>query len=669
MPEAKIRLQPTTDTLSTPTLNGSSWNASNLIRFLNGYLQKIGGWSKLCLTACTGIVRGLHAFSDLSFNNYLATGSDQRLQLFNGGNLYDITPIRQTSNLSAPFTTTMGINVVQVTDTGNGVAVGDWVYVLVSVAVGGLHVQGYYAVQSIIDADNYTIVDDETATSSVSLGGVTPEYATTNTSSSVQVTFPGHGMIVGGIWTVFLSTTVGGLTLLGDYLVATVIDTDNFTFNAVGTATSTTSVFENGGDARIEYLLPNGQSSTTAGIGWGGGPYGEGPYGIGSGTSAVVQLRNWFLDNFGQLLVAVPTNGPIYLWTPPIGPNNPAVPIGGDSPVFNAGMFVAMPQAQIVALGSETLGVQDLLLIRWSDVGSTSVWTASTTNQAGSFRLSRGSKIIGGMQAPQSGLIWTDIDLWTMQYQGYPFVYGFLVAGSGCGLIAAKAMTLLGGTVYWMSVKSFFSYGNSSVSPVPCSVWDQVFGDLDLSNSQKIFGASNSLFNEVSFFYPSLSGGTGEIDAYVKLNVVTGSWDFGKLVRTAWIDESIFGNPIGADGASFLQQHETSSDADGAAMTDVSATSGYADITEGTQFVFVDQIIPDFYMTGTNPSVTLTIYTTNWPGTPATVFGPYIVTPTTQYITIRTRARQIAFKIESDSLGTFWRLGAVRYRGAASGRV
>ena len=52
-----------------------------------------------------------------------------------------------------------------------------------------------------------------------------------------------------------------------------------------------------------------------------------------------------------------------------------------------------------------------------------------------------------------------------------------------------------------------------------------------------------------------------------------------------------------------------------------------------------------------------------------TVYGPYTVTPTTAYMTIRARHRQIALKVQSDGLGVFWRIGAIRYRGAPDGRV
>jgi hypothetical protein len=121
-------------------------------------------------------------------------------------------------------------------------------------------------------------------------------------------------------------------------------------------------------------------------------------------------------------------------------------------------------------------------------------------------------------------------------------------------------------------------------------------------------------------------------------------------VRYSWIDENIFGNPLAVDGNNIIQQHEIGYDADGSPMTNVFAQSGYIDISDGTIFIFVDWLIPDFVWAtinpSTTPSVNITIYTEYTPGGsgPSSI-GPFTVTPSTQYISFRTRARQMAIKI------------------------
>lgn len=670
MPFEKIILHPGVDVQKTKTLNNGSWSLSNLIRWREGLLEKMGGWRHLSATAIPGVVRGLHAFQDLSSIDYLAAGSNSRLQLYSAGTITDITPIRATHNVTVAFSTTSSSAVVNVKDTANGASAGDWVNIIVPVSVGGIIIQGFYLINTIVDADNYTITAG-VATGTITNGGAVPLFTTVNTSNIVTVTLNNHGYVLGNAFTVQVSTTVGGLTILGVYIVNTIIDANNFTILTVSTASSSTSGSENSGNARLQYLLSSGPSTDTTIAGWGGGGWGLGTWGIGTtSTLAVTPLRNWFLDNFGQNLVAIYTNGPLYQWIPPIADGNVAT-IVSNAPTISVGMFVAMPQAQVVLLGTAVSGTQDPLLIRWSDNGdytSSGAWTASSTNQAGSYRLSKGSRIVGGVQAPNAGVIWTDTDAWLMQYIQQPFIYGFNIIGTGCGLLSPKGFTLLAGVVYWLSLKGIFAYDiGGSVRPVLCPVWDKIFGDLDIVNSDKAFAASNSLFNEAMYFYPSLSGATTEIDSYVKHNVFENLWDYGNLVRTAWIDESVFGNPIAVDGNSILQQHEIGTDNDGSPI-DSLAQSGYIDIASGEMFIMINWLIPDFLLQGTSPSVTITLYAIDFPGDTPRTYGPFTVTSTTQYINVRARARQMAIKIENNTLGTYWRIGAIRYRGAPAGR-
>ena len=104
-----------------------------------------------------------------------------------------------------------------------------------------------------------------------------------------------------------------------------------------------------------------------------------------------------------------------------------------------------------------------------------------------------------------------------MQYIGPPFVYSFNEIGTGCGAIARKAIASVNGIPYWMGPSQFYTFSANGVQPLPCSVWDVVFQNLDQTNLYKIRVAVNSRFGEIQWFYPSLSGG-GENDSYVKYN-------------------------------------------------------------------------------------------------------------------------------------------------------
>jgi hypothetical protein len=198
-----------------------------------------------------------------------------------------------------------------------------------------------------------------------------------------------------------------------------------------------------------------------------------------------------------------------------------------------------------------------------------------------------------------------------------------------------------------------------------------VFQDLDTSNLQKIRCAPNSRFGEISWYFPTLSS-NGEIGGYVKYNPFVGTWDFGTIARTAWIDQSVFGPPIGADPNSlYLYQHETSTDADGQPMTPTIQT-GWFTIGDGDSMTYVDQVWPDmkwgYYGGNQNATVNITFYVADYPGQNPKVFGPYAVNKSTTYISPRFRGRLMSIYIQGNDIGSFWRLGAIRRREIADGR-
>jgi hypothetical protein len=376
---------------------------------------------------------------------------------------------------------------------------------------------------------------------------------------------------------------------------------------------------------------------------------------------------DWALDNFGEYLIASPHAGEIFYWNP-ADTTGQAVVVP-NAPLINEGCFVAMPERQIIAFGSTFTGFQDPLLVRWCDVGNFSSWVGTVTNQAGSYRIPKGSKVVGAMQGPQQGLLWTDLALWSMQYINLPLVYSFNEVASGCGLVGRKAMGTLAGTVYWMSQSQFFKLSGNGVEPVQCPIWDVIFQDIDTDYWQNVRCAPNSRFGEIAWYYPVIGSG-GVPTKYVKYNALLGQWDYGTLTRTAWIDQGVNGPPIGAGGDYNIYQHETSNNADGVAMNSFFQT-GYFAVQEGELKTFLDQVWPDmkwgFYDGTQGADVTITFYTVDYPGdTPRTY--AFNLTQATQFVTPRFRARLVAIRIESNDLDSFWRLGNIRYRYQPDGK-
>lgn len=669
MGRTSLSLKPGVNSQATKMQVGAGWVDSNNIRWKDGYIQKNGGWSRLSSEALIGVCRGMAAWADYDGNNYLALGTDERLSVSLVGVFYDITPIDETNNLTSAFSTTISSPDVQITDAGHSVSVSDWIRVVNRIAIGGIVLHGYYKVGTA--GNPYTITAADSATATVSGAGTAALFTTTNLSTSVQVTLANHGLDAGDTYTVDVSTTVGGITLFGDYVIDTKIDANNITFTAASAATSSTTGSENGGSARVQYLLKTGYSENTAGAGFGTGSFGVGAFGFGL-SSSYLPLRQWSFGQWGQDIAASYTGGSVYLWDITSGlSNNPAAIVSNAPEIIMAGIFTSLSQQQIVALGASSGSTPDPLLIRWCDVANITSWTASSINQAGSFRLSRGSKLVGGINASQQSLLWTDVGLWTMQYIGLPYVYSFTEIAQGCGLISQRAGGMLGDTGLWMSQGNLFKYEGGAVDPIPCPVWDRVFNNMYRDQVDKICCAPNSMFNEMAWFYPSLDG-DGENDRYVRYNKTTGLFDVGALCRTAFIDQSSFGYPCGVDENGLVQIHETGSDDDTEAMWSWAET-GLFSLSEGDLLIFLERMIPDVKKVSGDPTLKITVtvykYGNEDVDDDAVVYGPYNVKASTPYIRVRARGRYASIRVESNDIGTSWRLGEVVYYVEESGRA
>jgi len=669
MPHVPIKLIPGVNAEATPALNQAGIVSSNLIRFRDGLVEKLGGWSQYFAGQIGSPVRDLHAWLDLNEGAYLGVGAEASLSVISNGLQNTITPQTRTRNIAPAFDTTNGSPVVTIDDTGSNVSRYDSIILTTPVSVGGIVLSGPYRITTPSGANTYTITAADDATATVSNGGVVPIFDTTIDQFTVEVTLPNHGYSVGDTASYLIPTTLGGITILGLYTVTAVASSSKYTINTPTTATATATASMNGGNVQIVYYIALGPPPPGSGygiLGYGMGGYGTGtPSPVNPGTP--ITAVDWTMDNWGQILAACPKGGPIYVWSPDAGFRTAQIITEG--PTANTGIFISMPQQIMVAYGASTLGVLDPLLVRWCTVADFTVWTAQAINQAGSYRIPRGSMIIGGLQGPQQGLLWTDLGLWSMQYSGAQLVFAFNEIATGCGLIAQHAAVNIGQATYWMSQKAFFVM-QGGVREVPCTVWDVVFQNLDTANAQKIRAGANSQFNEVIWYYPSLAG-NGEVDSYVKFNTAQKVWDYGSLDRTAWIDQSVLGSPIGATSNGYIYQHEVSPDAAGNPLLPVFRTGEFV-LSEGEDLSFVDWVLPDFkygYYGGTETAVPLiTFFVRDYPNEAPRQYGPYTASKAINYINTRFRGRLISIQVESRDLGSFWRIGNIRFRVAQDGR-
>lgn len=694
MPWGSVRLKPGVDVEQTPTQLEAGISQSSQIRFRDGTPEKLGGWGKLYPFTVSGVPKCLHAWADLNQTNHLGVGTSTQLAVITGTGLQDITPQTFIANGAVPgtinFSTVINTPTITVND-GNisNVTTFDFVFfnTPIYIAGSGIVLAGLYPITLVTGANSYQITAAINATATVNTSGHVPIFTTANASSTVSVEINAHGVSVGQQIVLPIATTGNGVTIQGAYTVLVVPNADSFSITANSQANAPGSFNMNGGNVQLLYYINLGPTAVGAGYGLGG--YGLGGYGTGiipaTQTGTPIAAVDWTEGNWGEILISCPKGGGIYQFDPTGGYQNAGLIT--NAPIFNTGVFVAMPQQMLVAFGSTVqtaLGPQqDPMEVAWCDVSNFNQWIASSSNQAGKFRLSPGSMIVGGRQGPNNAILWTDLDLWSMSYLGPPLVWGFNKVSGGAGLIGLRAHCELSGTVYWMSQSNFHHAGPEGIGVLPCSVWDAVFQNMNqnndgtgLPNTRKCWAWANSAFDEVWFYWPSAAG-SGECDSYAKYHKLSRLWDCGPLAsagnRSCGINQSVLGKPIAATPQGLIYQHETSPDADGAPLA-WNFTTGYFMLGDGEESAFVDLIIPDFKFglfggSSQNAAIQISINVTDDPSGPIVTSGPYMVTSTFPEISdLRLRGRMMSFTIGGNDIGSFARLGRVRYRWAPDGK-
>jgi hypothetical protein len=529
------------NTEQTPTLNESGWSESSNIRFFQSLPQKTGGFVGFCHTLDgAGIPQALLAWVGLDRISYLGIACSRRLNLFLADFVSDITPNTISTEIPLDLSIAQGVAEVEINDTVNMPAVGDWLQIRSPVTISNIALLGSYGVVSVIPGFSYTIAVSSFASTTILDGGDARQFTTTTDSRVVTATLPNHFLFTGEVTNVPNPVSVGGITISGNYVV-TVLDDNNYTITAAEVATSAQTVSENGGQLAISFYNP-----------------------ASGGTQVDFDALESTLANWGEFLMWCPQSGPVYVWQPETGYTSPAVDVI-TAPQSNTVIFIANQQQMLFCCGTVNLatGVFDPMLIRWSNAGDYTDFVPTASNQAGSFRLILGSRIVGALSFAGGNLAWTDLALYSMQYLQPPLVWGFKPIGTNCGLIGPHAFGTIGQDLLWMSQKQFYFLASGTPQILQCSVWDRVFKNLDLANAASITCETNAFFNEVSWEVPQIDGTTTR----ARMRLDTREWDYtvlpsgNFLPRTAWTDQSIFGPPLAADPTGQIWQHEIENDA------------------------------------------------------------------------------------------------------------
>jgi len=612
----------------------------------------------------SGLARAAIVWASAEGTTTTAIGTTERVYVVNSSNvIVDITPQDRRYAVTQAFSTVSGTKTITVTHQDHGLLTGNVITITqMDGPVGGLDLEGTWTI-TWVNNSTYTFQHGSNAsTTETGVGSgslfykkaLTSVFTTVNTSNIVTVAYTLHGMFAGQKFTIdSASGTVGGLTMDGNWEVATVVNANSFTFIHTGTASSSAGPSAN---CNITVDYPPGEVNASGGYGWGIGDYGEEDYGSPrSATSVYFQPHYWSLTNFGKLLMLAPLYGGLFMWDPDENPPvRPSRVVG--APAEMRGIFTT-PERFLVAWGASETDESngDDMLVRWCSQADFFDWVPGVTNTANSRKLTVGKAIMaGGVLGEGLSMIWTDTAAYTMRYTGSRYVYETRVAGTHCGCVGPQAWTEAGGRAFWFGNSQFWSYG-AGVERVPNQddILPWLLDRMKKDNLTKTVAFFNPRFNEVWFIFSC--GPSGEPDTYVSYNITEGCWATGTMERTAAYIIGTGGNErphlIGTDG--YVYTHELGVDADGEPL-EAYIESGTFQVEDGEALVNIMGFVPDF--SDQSGDVTVTLEGRDRPrDAPDT--DVLTVSETDKLVDARIRGRHMALKIYSNQLNGFFALG------------
>ena len=703
MPLTKLQFRPGINRETTSYSNEGGWFDMDKVRFRFGYPEKIGGWIKESTNAFLGTCRALHPWIALDGSNFLGVGTHLKYYINEGGAYNDITPLRVTTAAGdvtfSASANTLSADINAVIDTIPLTSSSGFP------SSGRIKIDNEIITYALVSGNNLTGcvrgVNDTVAASHSSGAAVT--------CATLIVTDADHGALENDFVTYSGTATLGGditaAVLNQEYQITHIINVNSYqiearTVSTIGSITTTTGlnptyVFAtasdsgNGGGSIVgAYQINTGLDTTIVGTGWGAGTWSRGTWGSGASLATSGQtLRIWSHDNFGEDLLINVRDGDIFYWDKTNGLANRAVELASIAgankvPTIAKQVLVSDRDRHVIAFGCDSElepGVQDPLLIRFSDQENILDWQSLVDTTAGDLRIGSGSKIITAVETRQQILVFTDVSLHAMQFLGPPFTFGINAISENITIASPLAAIAVEDNVYWMGAEEFYAYGGA-VQRIPCSVRDYVFTNINNDQLEKVTAGLNTAFSEVTWFYPSAS--SSENDSYVTYNYDQKIWYYGLMNRTCWLDRGVNNDPLAASTDHYLYFQEIGFD-DGS-TSPASAITSYIessqmDLGEGDQFAFMRRLIPDLTFrnsTAPSPQATMTLKVRNFPG------GNYLssdartvvktasipVEQFTEQVFVRLRGRSFAFRIESEDTGVGWRLGSPRVDVRPDGR-
>ena len=516
--------------------NGPFWVDSDLVRFKNGYPEKLGGWVKEQInaldtagaitntaTSIEGIARRMVFWrADSDGEDRLAVGTHNHLLIIENGAVYDITPLRDETNAATTTSEALdnsetGIDLVSVAG-----------FTAAGAVIIGSEIITYSSISSLTltgctRGTNSTSAAAHDSGATVTQVLINP-ITTADESTTVTITNTAHGAKVTDWVVISGAAATGGVTAdvlnsMAGHQITEIVNANSYKIVVPSAATSTVSA-GGGLTVVIKYLIGAdagmGAKGAVPALGWGVGGWGlEGWSDPRSSNLEGVFLDNtsWNLSLWGEDLIASVRGGAIYYYDTSAPITNRASLVsaisGAESvPTVARITTVSFPDRHFIVGGAQAYvagggGDVDNMLVRWSSQEQFEKFAPTATNTAGDQRLQIGTKIVAMVAAREETIISTDEAIYGMTFVGGNFVFSFRLLSANSGAAGLNTMISVDGNVFWMSKDGNFYQYDGIVKELPCPVREYVFGRMQTRYIDKVNVGMNKSHEEITWFYVS----------------------------------------------------------------------------------------------------------------------------------------------------------------------
>ncbi len=534
----KLNLKPGIDRNTTDYDAEGAYVDCDKIRFRYGRPEKIGGWvieQTSPSTGFTGVSRDIITWVDLENNKYLSVGTSDKVQIFRGGVIYDVTPIMSSASTSSCLNTVSGSPILTVSVNAHNQQAGNYVlFTTTTASVAGVNLASEY--QIVEAGPNYftvSMVSNANATLTSTGGGIKFDFLY---FTGLQSNGAAGGWGAGTWGTPGVSATASagwgrprGGTPVGTELRQYSLDTwgEDLLFNPRG---GPIFIWE-----------------SSAGLATRGRP-------VSSAAPSIVNIA----------LVAQPARHLVAFGTHNVsGVFDPLLIRWSDSEDYNKWVAAATNQAGSFRLESGSI-IQAAVKSRREIVVFTDEDLHSMRRIGGNFVFSfENLGKIPGIVSQHAGIDVNGIVYW-MTVSGF-YLYNGAIEVLPCSL-------------------SEFVFQQDTE------------GSLNLEQKEKVFAGLNTDFNEIIWLYPA--GSSTECSRYIIYNYLENIWYDGTLDRTVWVDNEIFEKPYAVHVNGKLYTHEVGKNDDAGSLKAFIETSDF-EIGNGERVMFVDKLVPDGDFKGT----------------------------------------------------------------------